>query len=139
MPDAFKMFTGPLSVAEKPCRRRSIYSEFFYMEQDRLGWCSADHSWSTVNGVLYFTDVVNPMASYFHTVICNSPEFRNTTTVNGDLSHILWDSTPPASGPVHLRQSRNCGTRKSSQGDEKRRTSSEESRMRQDTEDDCWS
>ena len=39
MPDAFKMFTGPLSVAEKPCRRRSTYSEFFYMEQDRLGRC----------------------------------------------------------------------------------------------------
>ncbi|KAJ8497324.1 hypothetical protein OPV22_007876 [Ensete ventricosum] len=109
--------------------------------QDRLGWCSADHSWSTVSSVwisyllLYFTNGVNPTESYFHTVIFHSPEFRNTT-VNSDLSHILWDSTPPASGPVHLKQSRNCGTRKSSQVDEKLRTSSEGSRRRQNSEDD---
>lgn len=48
--------------------------------------------------LLYFSNVVNPMQSYFQTVICNSPEFRNTT-VGSDLSQLLWHTT------AHLKQS----------------------------------
>lgn len=34
--------------------------------------------------LMYYANVVSPLESYFHTVLCNSPEFRNTI-VNQDL------------------------------------------------------
>ena len=43
--------------------------------------------------LMYFTNVMLPQEGYFHSVICNSPEFRNTT-VNNDLRYILWDDIP---------------------------------------------
>lgn len=42
--------------------------------------------------LMYLSNVVYPLESYFHTVLCNSPEFQNTT-VNNDLRYIVWDST----------------------------------------------
>nr|GMD60103.1 beta-glucuronosyltransferase GlcAT14A [Ipomoea batatas] len=40
---------------------------------------------------------------YFHSVICNSPEFKNTT-VNGDLRYFVWDN-PPKMEPHFLNAS----------------------------------
>lgn len=40
---------------------------------------------------------------YFHSVICNSPDFMNTT-VNNDLRFMIWDN-PPKMDPVFLNLS----------------------------------
>ncbi|CAK9146087.1 unnamed protein product [Ilex paraguariensis] len=42
--------------------------------------------------LMYFSNVAFPLESYFHTVLCNSPQFQNTT-VNNDLRYINWDTT----------------------------------------------
>jgi len=34
-----------------------------------------------------------PQEGYFHSVVCNSPQFSNTT-VNNDLRYMIWDSPP---------------------------------------------
>lgn len=43
--------------------------------------------------LMYFNNVVLSQEVYFHTVICNSPEFKNTT-VNADLRYFVWDEPP---------------------------------------------
>ncbi|XP_065852004.1 beta-glucuronosyltransferase GlcAT14A-like isoform X3 [Euphorbia lathyris] len=35
--------------------------------------------------LMYFNNVAFPLQFYFHTVICNSPEFQNKTSINTDL------------------------------------------------------
>jgi hypothetical protein len=50
--------------------------------------------------LMYYTNFVSSPEGYFHTVICNSQEFRNTT-VNHDLHFIAWD-TPPKQHPLSL-------------------------------------
>lgn len=52
---------------------------------------------------MYFTNVAYAMESYFQTVICNSPEFQNTT-INNDLRYFIWDN-PPKLDPLFLNQS----------------------------------
>lgn len=52
---------------------------------------------------MYFNNVVLSEESYFHSVICNSPEFMNTT-VNTDLRFMIWDN-PPKLDPVFLSSS----------------------------------
>ena len=42
---------------------------------------------------MYFNNVILSEECYFHTVICNAPEFINTT-VNADLRYMIWDSPP---------------------------------------------
>lgn len=42
---------------------------------------------------MYSTNIVLSQEVYFHSVICNSPEFKNTT-VNGDLRYFVWDDPP---------------------------------------------
>ncbi|MBA0550904.1 hypothetical protein Golob_021813 [Gossypium lobatum] len=53
--------------------------------------------------LMYFNNVMLSEESYFHSVICNSPEFKNTT-VNGDLRYMIWDS-PPKTEPHFLNGS----------------------------------
>lgn len=53
--------------------------------------------------LMYFTNMILPEEFYFHTVICNSPEFRNTT-VNSDLRYLVWDN-PPKMEPHFLSPS----------------------------------
>ncbi|KAF1880386.1 hypothetical protein Lal_00011444 [Lupinus albus] len=53
--------------------------------------------------LMYFTNVKLPQEGYFHSVICNAPEFRNTT-VNGDLRYMIWDD-PPKMEPLFLNAS----------------------------------
>jgi len=50
--------------------------------------------------LMYYTNFVSSPEGYFHTVICNSQEFKNTT-VNHDLHYIAWD-TPPKQHPLSL-------------------------------------
>lgn len=47
--------------------------------------------------LMYYSNFVSSPEGYFHTVICNSPEFANTV-VNDDLHYIAWD-TPPKQHP----------------------------------------
>lgn len=43
--------------------------------------------------LMYYTNFVSSPEGYFHTVICNTEEFRNTA-VSHDLHYIAWDSPP---------------------------------------------
>lgn len=43
--------------------------------------------------LMYYTNFVSSPEGYFHSVICNAPEFVKTV-VNHDLHYISWDSPP---------------------------------------------
>lgn len=45
---------------------------------------------------MFFTNVAYPVESYFHTVLCNSKQFQNTT-VDNNLMYSLWDTDPSES------------------------------------------
>ncbi|KAG7973747.1 hypothetical protein I3843_06G012300 [Carya illinoinensis] len=87
-PDAFKVFTGSPWV---------ILSRSF-LEFCVLGW---DNLPRTL--LMYFTNVVLSQEGYFHSAICNSPDFMNTT-VNSDLRFMIWDN-PPKMEPLFLSSS----------------------------------
>ncbi|KAL7110684.1 hypothetical protein ACP275_05G040700 [Erythranthe tilingii] len=88
MPDAFTVFTGSPWV---------VLSRSF-LEFCIFGW---DNLPRTL--LMYSTNVALPQEVYFHSVICNSPEFKNTT-VNADLRYFVWDD-PPKMEPHILRES----------------------------------
>ncbi|KAK6941645.1 Glycosyl transferase, family 14 [Dillenia turbinata] len=85
MPTAFKLFTGSAWM---------MLSRSF-MEFCLWGW---DNLPRTV--LMYYANFLSTPEGYFHTVICNAPEFRNTT-VNHDLHFISWDN-PPKQHPHFL-------------------------------------
>ncbi|KAJ6689596.1 hypothetical protein OIU85_005956 [Salix viminalis] len=87
-PDGFKVFTGSPWV---------VLSRSF-LEFCILGW---DNFPRTL--LMYFNNVVLSEESYFHTVICNAQEFKNTT-VNSDLRYMIWDN-PPKMEPHFLNTS----------------------------------
>ncbi|KAJ0962753.1 hypothetical protein J5N97_027875 [Dioscorea zingiberensis] len=77
-PDAFKFFTGsPWVILSRP-----------FMEYCIIGW---DNLPRTL--LMYFTNVPLPEEGYFHSVVCNAPEFQNKT-VNTDLRYMVWDNPP---------------------------------------------
>lgn len=84
-PDSFKFFTGSPWV---------ILSRSF-IEYCILGWNNLPRTL-----LLYFTNVVLSQEGYFHSVICNSPDFQSTT-VNTDLRYMVWDD-PPGMEPHSL-------------------------------------
>ncbi|XP_068641834.1 beta-glucuronosyltransferase GlcAT14A-like [Aristolochia californica] len=87
-PDAFKIFTGsPWLILSRP-----------FMEYCVHGWDNLPRKL-----LMYFSNVVFPLETYFQTILCNSPDFRNTT-VNSDLRYALWD-TPPQLEPLFLGKS----------------------------------
>ncbi|KAA8532598.1 hypothetical protein F0562_032586 [Nyssa sinensis] len=88
IPDAFKVFTGSPWV---------VLSRSF-LEFCIFGW---DNLPRTL--LMYFNNVMFSQEVYFHSVICNSPEFKNTT-VNSDLRYMIWDS-PPKMEPHFLNTS----------------------------------
>lgn len=49
---------------------------------------------------MYYTNFLSSTEGYFHTVICNSRDFQNTT-VNHDLHFVMWDN-PPHLDPLNL-------------------------------------
>lgn len=66
-----------------------------FIEYTIMGWENLPR---TV--LMYYANFVSSPEGYFHTVLCNSQEFRNTT-VNHDLHFIAWD-TPPKQHPLSL-------------------------------------
>lgn len=50
--------------------------------------------------LMYYSNFISSPEGYFHTVVCNAQEFRNTT-VNSDLHFISWDN-PPKQHPHYL-------------------------------------
>ncbi|KAK9281458.1 hypothetical protein L1049_004361 [Liquidambar formosana] len=83
-PDAFKIFGGSPWV---------ILSRAF-MDYCVKGWDNLPRKL-----LMYFSNVAFPLESYFHSVLCNSPEFQNTT-VNNDLRYIIGDTSP--NGEPHV-------------------------------------
>ncbi|CAH2036543.1 unnamed protein product [Thlaspi arvense] len=78
LPDAFKLFTGSAWMA----------LSHSFVEYIIWGW---DNLPRTL--LMYYTNFVSSPESYFHTVICNVPEFSKTA-VNHDLHYIAWDRPP---------------------------------------------
>ncbi|KAK7394539.1 hypothetical protein VNO78_15070 [Psophocarpus tetragonolobus] len=84
-PTAFKLFTGSAWM---------VLSRSF-IDYCIWGW---DNLPRTV--LMYYTNFISSPEGYFHTVICNAQEFKNTT-VNSDLHFISWDN-PPRQHPHYL-------------------------------------
>lgn len=85
VPTAFKLFTGSAWMAlSRP-----------FIDYCIWGW---DNLPRTV--LMYYANFISSPEGYFHTVICNAQDFRNTT-VNSDLHFISWDN-PPKQHPHHL-------------------------------------
>ncbi|XP_074278795.1 beta-glucuronosyltransferase GlcAT14A-like [Silene latifolia] len=77
-PDAFKIFTGsPWAVLSRS-----------FMEFCIIGWDNLPRTM-----LMYFNNAMFAQEWYFHSVICNSPEFSNTT-INNNLRYMVWDSPP---------------------------------------------
>ncbi|GLT35407.1 hypothetical protein SLA2020_098620 [Shorea laevis] len=86
VPTAFKLFTGSAWMAlSRP-----------FIDYCIWGW---DNLPRTV--LMYYANFISSPEGYFHTVICNAQEFRNTT-VNSDLHFISWDN-PPKQHPHYLK------------------------------------
>ncbi|KAF8391341.1 hypothetical protein HHK36_023645 [Tetracentron sinense] len=85
MPTAFKLFTGSAWM---------VLSRSF-VEYCIWGW---DNLPRTL--LMYYTNFLSSPEGYFQTVICNVPEFANTT-VNHDMHYIAWD-IPPKQHPHSL-------------------------------------
>ncbi|XP_041008400.1 beta-glucuronosyltransferase GlcAT14B [Juglans microcarpa x Juglans regia] len=85
VPTAFKLFTGSAWMA--------LSRQFI----DYLIW-----GWDNLPRIvlMYYANFLSSPEGYFHTVICNAQEFRNTT-VNSDLHFISWDN-PPKQHPHNL-------------------------------------
>ncbi|CAN1774901.1 Beta-glucuronosyltransferase GlcAT14B [Linum perenne] len=82
LPTAFKLFTGSAwMVLTRPFAEYLIW-----------GW---DNLPRTL--LMYYTNFVSSPEGYFHTVICNAPEFARTA-INHDLHYIAWD-VPPRQHP----------------------------------------
>lgn len=85
IPTAYKLFTGSAwMMLSRP-----------FMEFCLWGW---DNLPRIV--LMYYANFLSSPEGYFHTVICNAEEFRNTT-VNHDLHFISWDN-PPKQHPHFL-------------------------------------
>ncbi|GAB4832176.1 Beta-glucuronosyltransferase GlcAT14A [Ancistrocladus abbreviatus] len=85
VPTAFKLFTGSAWM---------VLSRTF-IDYCIWGW---DNLPRTV--LMYYTNFISSPEGYFHTVICNTQAFQNTT-VNSDLHFISWDN-PPKQHPHYL-------------------------------------
>ncbi|CAA6671509.1 unnamed protein product [Spirodela intermedia] len=85
LPTAFKLFTG---------------SAWMALSREFVDFCVV--GWDNLPRMLlmYYTNFVSSPEGYFHTVICNAPEFAKTV-VNNDLHYIAWD-TPPKQHPRNL-------------------------------------
>ncbi|KAI9117151.1 hypothetical protein K1719_011317 [Acacia pycnantha] len=85
VPTAYKLFTGSAwMMLSRP-----------FVEYCLWGW---DNLPRIV--LMYYANFLSSPEGYFHTVICNAEEFRNTT-VNHDLHFISWDN-PPKQHPHFL-------------------------------------
>ncbi|KAJ7968056.1 Beta-glucuronosyltransferase [Quillaja saponaria] len=85
LPTSFRLFTGSAWVM----LTRS------FVEYCIRGW---DNLPRTI--LMYYTNFVSSPEGYFHTVICNTEEFRHSA-ISHDLHYIAWDS-PPKQHPISL-------------------------------------
>ncbi|CAN6571165.1 unnamed protein product [Malus baccata var. baccata] len=76
IPDAFKIFGG---------------SPWPILTRDFMDYCVKGWDNFPRKLLMYLSNVPYPLESYFHTIICSSPEFKNSA-VNNDLRYILWDT-----------------------------------------------
>ncbi|XP_052729959.1 beta-glucuronosyltransferase GlcAT14B isoform X1 [Vigna angularis] len=85
VPTAYKLFTG------------SAWMMLSRQFVEYLLW-----GWDNLPRIvlMYYANFLSSPEGYFHTVICNADEFRNTT-VNHDLHFISWDN-PPKQHPHFL-------------------------------------
>lgn len=85
VPTAFKLFTG---------------SAWMALSRQFVDYCI--WGWDNLPRLvlMYYANFISSPEGYFHTVMCNAQEFRNTT-VNSDLHFISWDN-PPKQHPHHL-------------------------------------
>ncbi|XP_076897743.1 beta-glucuronosyltransferase GlcAT14B-like [Bidens hawaiensis] len=85
VPTAFKLFTG---------------SAWMVLSRSFIDFCiwGWDNLPRTV--LMYYANFISSPEGYFHTVICNAKEFKNST-VNSDLHFIAWDN-PPKQHPHYL-------------------------------------
>ncbi|CAI9100152.1 OLC1v1037092C1 [Oldenlandia corymbosa var. corymbosa] len=85
VPTAFKLFTGSAwMMLSRP-----------FVEYCIWGWDNLPRM-----VLMYYSNFLSSPEGYFHTVICNAEEFKNTT-VNHDLHFISWDN-PPKQHPHFL-------------------------------------
>ncbi|KAH9792742.1 Core-2/I-branching beta-1,6-N-acetylglucosaminyltransferase family protein [Citrus sinensis] len=104
LPTSFQLFTGKFQL---------LYPFF----QTHLGFFYAGSAWVMLTRrfveyciwgwdnlprtlLMYYTNFISSPEGYFHTVICNTEEFRNTA-ISNDLHYIAWDN-PPKQHPVKL-------------------------------------
>lgn len=85
IPTSFKLFTGSAWVV----LTRS------FVEYCIWGWDNLPRTM-----LMYYTNFVSSPEGYFHTVMCNTEEFRHTA-IGHDLHYIAWDN-PPKQHPVSL-------------------------------------
>ncbi|EXB62287.1 Xylosyltransferase 1 [Morus notabilis] len=85
LPTSFKLFTGSAWVM--------LTRQF--VEYCIWGW---DNLPRTI--LMYYTNFISSPEGYFHTVICNTQEFRHTA-ISHDLHFIAWDN-PPKQHPISL-------------------------------------
>ncbi|XP_022742357.1 beta-glucuronosyltransferase GlcAT14A-like isoform X1 [Durio zibethinus] len=85
LPTSFKLYTGSAWVALTRT----------FVEYCIWGW---DNLPRTI--LMYYTNFISSPEGYFHTVICNTDEFRSTA-ISHDLHYIAWD-TPPKQHPLSL-------------------------------------
>ncbi|KAG5032494.1 hypothetical protein AAZX31_06G209300 [Glycine max] len=85
VPTAYKLFTG---------------SAWMMLSRPFIEYCI--WGWDNLPRIvlMYYANFLSSPEGYFHTVICNADEFRNTT-VNHDLHFISWDN-PPKQHPHFL-------------------------------------
>ncbi|KAK4761174.1 hypothetical protein SAY87_006067 [Trapa incisa] len=85
VPTAFKLFTG---------------SAWMVLSRPFIDYCI--WGWDNLPRIvlMYYANFISSPEGYFHTIICNAQEFRNTT-VNSDLHFISWDN-PPKQHPHYL-------------------------------------
>lgn len=85
LPTTFKLYTGSAWVALTRT----------FVEYCIWGWDNLPRT-----TLMYYANFVSSPEGYFHTVICNTEEFRSTA-ISHDLHYIAWD-TPPKQHPRSL-------------------------------------
>lgn len=107
-PEAFKFFTGISCSLRLVCFHLSelfpypyfslIGSPWVILNRQFIEYCVL--AWENLPRILlmYFNNIIQPQEGYFHSVICNSLEFRNFT-VNNDLRFTLRDDPAQTEPP----------------------------------------
>ncbi|KAK6928270.1 Glycosyl transferase, family 14, partial [Dillenia turbinata] len=100
VPTAFKLFTVCSAKEVYSVVSNSNGSAWMALSRSFIDYCiwGWDNLPRTV--LMYYANFLSSPEGYFHTVICNAPEFKNTT-VNSDLHFISWDN-PPKQHPHFL-------------------------------------